>query len=38
VTFETEDNAKAGLDAMMDRPAEAPPIESTAIYEVVAEV
>jgi hypothetical protein len=38
VIFETEDNAKAGLDVMMDRPAEAPPVESTAIYEVVVEV
>jgi hypothetical protein len=39
VLFDTEANAKAGLDAMTtDRPAEAPPVESTAIYEVVLEV
>ena len=38
VTFETEANARAGLDAMTsERPAEAPPVESTAIYEVVVE-
>ena len=38
VVFDTEGNAKAGLDAMTtDRPAEAPPVESTAIYEVVLE-
>jgi hypothetical protein len=39
VVFDTEANAKAGLDAMTtDRPAEAPPVESTAIYEVILEV
>ena len=38
-TFDTEANAKAGLDAMRtDRPAEAPPVVGTTIYEVVAEV
>jgi hypothetical protein len=37
--FDTEANAKAGLDAMTtDRPAEAPPVESAAIYEVIIEV
>jgi hypothetical protein len=39
VTFDTESNAKAGLDAMTtDRPAEAPTVESSAIYEVILEV
>jgi hypothetical protein len=39
VIFETEADAKAGLDAMTnDRPAEAPPVESTAIYEMFIEV
>jgi hypothetical protein len=38
VLFDTEANARAGLDAMTtDRPAEAPPVESTAIYELVLE-
>ncbi|HWC37524.1 MAG TPA: hypothetical protein VG476_03295 [Acidimicrobiales bacterium] len=38
VLFDTEANAKAGLDAMTtDRPAEAPPVESTAIYELIME-
>jgi hypothetical protein len=38
VTFDTEGNAKAALDVMTtDRPAEAPPVESTAMYEVVLE-
>jgi hypothetical protein len=37
-TFETEANAKAGLDAMTtDRPPEAPPVESSAVYEVIME-
>jgi hypothetical protein len=36
VIFDTESNARAALDA--DRPAGGPPIESTAIYEVVLEV
>ena len=39
VIFDTEGNARAALDAMMkERPAEAPAIESTAVYEVVLEV
>ena len=39
VLFDTEANAKAGLDAMTaDRPADAPPVESTAIYEMIMEV
>jgi heme-degrading monooxygenase HmoA len=39
VLFDTESHAKAGLDAMVNnRPAEAPPVEGTAIYEVVLEV
>ena len=39
VIFDTEGNARAALNAMMkERPAEAPPIESTAVYEVVLEV
>jgi hypothetical protein len=39
VVFDTEGNAKAGLDALTtNRPAEAPPVESTAIYEVIVEV
>lgn len=39
VIFDTEANAKGGLDAMTsNRPAEAPPVESTALYEVVVEV
>jgi hypothetical protein len=39
VIFETEANAKAGLDAMTtDRPAEAPSVESSAIYEMIVEV
>ena len=39
VMFDTEANAKAGLDAMTtDRPAEAPPVESSGIYELVVEV
>jgi hypothetical protein len=39
VVFDTEGNAKAGLDAMTtNRPAEAPRVESTAIYEVIVEV
>lgn len=37
--FDTEANAKAALDAMTaNRPAEAPPVTNTAIYEVIAEV
>jgi hypothetical protein len=39
VIFETEANAMDGLDAMItDRPAEAPPVESTSFYEVIVEV
>ena len=40
VTFDTESSTRAALDAQtaMDRPAEAPKIETTAIYEVVVEV
>jgi hypothetical protein len=39
VIFDTESNAKAALDGMRtNRPAEAPPIENTAIWEVVREV
>ncbi|HEX6476483.1 MAG TPA: hypothetical protein VF005_04355 [Acidimicrobiales bacterium] len=39
VIFDTEGNAKAGLDAMTtDRPAEAPPVESATTYEVFLEV
>ncbi len=39
VIFDTEANAKAGLDAMTtNRPPEAPPVESTVLYEVVVEV
>jgi hypothetical protein len=39
VVFDTESNARAGVDTMATgRPAEAPPVESTAIYEVVLEV
>jgi hypothetical protein len=39
VIFDTEDNAKAGLDTMTkNRPSDAPPVTSTAIYEVVVEV
>jgi hypothetical protein len=39
VIFDTESNAKAGLEAMTtNRPAEAPPIESSATYEVFMEV
>jgi hypothetical protein len=38
VMFDTEGNAKAGLDAMTtDRPPGAPPIVATALYEVVLE-
>jgi hypothetical protein len=36
--FDTEANAKKGLDAMMTgRPPEAPIITNTAIYEVIVE-
>jgi hypothetical protein len=38
VVFDTEANAKAGLDTMTTaRPPEAPPVDSSAIYEVVLE-
>jgi hypothetical protein len=36
VIFDTEANASAAL--VMERPAEAPPVTSSAVYEVVAEV
>ena len=39
VTFDTEANARAGIDTMTtDRPPEAPAVQSTAIYEVILEV
>jgi hypothetical protein len=39
VTFDTESNARASLDRMeSERPPDAPPVESSAIYEVVLEV
>jgi hypothetical protein len=39
VIFDTEANAKAALDIMTNsRPGEAPPITSTALYEVIVEV
>jgi hypothetical protein len=39
VIFDTEANAKAGLDSITNnRPPEAPPIESSALYEVISEV
>ena len=39
VIFDTEANAKAGLDTMTSsRPADAPPVTSTALYEVLIEV
>lgn len=38
VVFDTESNAKAGLDAMAtNRPSDAPPVVSTTIYELIAE-
>ena len=38
VVFDTEENAKAGLEVMATkRPADAPPVVSTAIYELIAE-
>jgi heme-degrading monooxygenase HmoA len=39
VVFDTEEHAKAGQDAMANnRPAEAPSITSSAVYEVFMEV
>jgi hypothetical protein len=39
VICDTESHARACLDAMaIERPAEAPPVTSTALYEVVLEV
>ena len=39
VTFDTEANAKAGLTALTtNRPPEAPPVQSTALYDVFLEV
>lgn len=38
VVFDTEANAKAGLDAMAtNRPPDAPPVVNTTIYELIAE-
>ena len=37
--FDSESNAETGLAAMTkDRPAEAPPVQNTDIYEVIMEV
>ena len=37
--FDTEDDAKAGLDVVVNqRPSEAPSVTSSRIYEVIAEV
>jgi hypothetical protein len=37
--FDTEEHAKAGLDAMVNnRPPEAPPVTSSAVYEMFLEV
>ena len=37
--FDTEEHAKAGQDAMVtDRPPEAPPVTSSAVYELFLEV
>jgi hypothetical protein len=39
VFFDTEANAKSALDTMTgERPAEAPPVVTSAIYEVIAEI
>jgi hypothetical protein len=39
VIFDTQANARAALDAMItQRPPQAPPVESSAVYEVVLEV
>jgi hypothetical protein len=39
VVFDTEGNAKAALDGIIaQRPAELPPVQSSAVYEVVLEV
>ena len=39
VIFDSEAKAKAALEMMAtNRPAEAPPVDSTAVYEVVVEV
>jgi hypothetical protein len=39
VVFDTEDNAKAANDGIItQRPAEMPPVQSSAVYEVVLEV
>ncbi|MHB8465401.1 MAG: hypothetical protein ACYDH6_13300 [Acidimicrobiales bacterium] len=38
VMFDTEANATAGLAAMANRPAEAPPVVSTAVNEVILEI
>jgi hypothetical protein len=39
VSFDTEENATTALDGMRtQRPPELPPVESSAVYEVVLEV
>jgi hypothetical protein len=39
VIFDTEANATAALETMItQRPAQAPPVESSGVYEVVLEV
>jgi hypothetical protein len=39
VIFDTESHARAALDDMSkSRPDEAPPVESTAIYELIVEI
>jgi len=38
VYFDTEANARAGLQAMADRPAEAPPVLNQTLCELIAEV
>lgn len=39
IIFDSEADAKAGLDAMAaNRSSEAPPVTSTALYEVVVEI
>ena len=39
VVFDTESNARAALDGIVaQRPAELPPVQDSAVYEVVLEV
>jgi hypothetical protein len=39
VAFDTQANAEAGLDAMLNnRPSEAPPVVSSGVFQVVVEV